>query len=231
MTVSGMAEESDLVRIVDDKDVGERLDVLVARVTQVGSRAHAAALIDQGGVTVDGVARPKSYRPPTGATVRIALEDEAPATLTAEDLPVPLAYEDAWLMVADKPPGMVVHPAKGHGGGTLVNALLGRGIAGGEAFRPGLVHRLDRDTSGLLVVAKDDAVQRALSAMIREHRIDRRYLALVHGNLPTDTGTIDAPIGRDLQRRKTMTVGGAANGRRSPTSRSSSGWETSPWSR
>jgi 23S rRNA pseudouridine1911/1915/1917 synthase len=143
--------------------------------------------------------------------LEVALPTDAlSAELEAEDLPVPVVYEDEWLLVADKPAGMVVHPARGHAGGTLVNALLGHGIAGGEAFRPGIVHRLDRDTSGLLLVAKDREIHRRLQALIRTRMIDRRYLALVHGNIAAPTGTIEAPIGRDQVRRKTMSVGGAA---------------------
>ncbi len=196
--------------IVGPEAAGERLDVIVSSLSAVGSRARAAALIDQGNVAVDGRLRPKSFRPPPGACISVSLAQPTPTIPAAEDLPVDVVYEDRWLLVVDKPAGMVVHPAKGHGTGTLVNALLGHGIAGGEEFRPGVVHRLDRDTSGLLVVAKDPAVHRRLAQMIRDRQVDRRYLALVHGNLSEEQGTIDAPIGRDPVRRKSMSVGGVA---------------------
>lgn len=161
---------------------------------------------------VQGAPRPKSFRVEAGQVIEVDLfpEEDVVKPPAAEDLAVPVVYEDEWLLVADKPAGMVVHPSKGHGAGTLVNALLGHGIAGGEEFRPGIVHRLDRDTSGLLLVAKDRQVHRRLGAMIRDRQVDRRYLALVHGDLTAPSGTIDAPVGRDPLRRKTMAVGGAA---------------------
>jgi 23S rRNA pseudouridine1911/1915/1917 synthase len=196
---------------VADEEEGQRLDVFVGRLSEVGSRSQAVSLLDAGAVSVDGQQRPKSFRLEAGQSVQVRVPGAAAEpVLEAERLDVPVVYEDEWLLVADKPAGMVVHPAKGHAGGTLVNALLGHGIAGGEGFRPGIVHRLDRDTSGLLLVAKDREVHRRLGRMIREREVDRRYLALVHGVLAAPTGTIDAPIGRDPARRKSMTVGGAA---------------------
>jgi 23S rRNA pseudouridine1911/1915/1917 synthase len=112
--------------------------------------------------------------------------------------------------VVDKPAGMAVHPSRGHSSGTLVHALLGHGLAGGEGFRPGVVHRLDKDTTGLLVVAKSTEVHRELVAMMRRRAVDRRYLALVHGGFACESGTIEAPVGRDPVRRKSMTIGGVA---------------------
>lgn len=165
-------------------------------------------------MTVDGEARAKSFRPAQGAVILVSrpalVAGAVEAAPAAEELAVTVLHEDEWLLVVEKPAGMVVHPSRGHGQGTLVNALLGRGIAGGDTFRPGIVHRLDKDTSGLLVVAKDAAVHRRLSEMIRKREVDRRYLALVHGGLATKHGTIDAAIGRDPARRKTMAVGGVA---------------------
>ncbi|MCL5942643.1 MAG: RluA family pseudouridine synthase [Actinobacteria bacterium] len=134
----------------------------------------------------------------------------AAPVLAVPALEVSVPYEDRWLLVADKPAGMVVHRSPGHAAGTLVDALRHHGLAGGEDFRPGIVHRLDRETSGLLIVAKDAGVHRRLQEMIRERRVDRRYLALIHGNPAAATGTIDAPVGRDPARRKTMVVGGVA---------------------
>jgi 23S rRNA pseudouridine1911/1915/1917 synthase len=119
-------------------------------------------------------------------------------------------YEDEWLLLADKPAGMVVHPSRGHSSGTLVHALLGHGLAGGEEFRPGVIHRLDKDTSGLLIVAKSAETHRRLLAMMRRRAIDRRYLALVHGGFAATSGTIEAPVGRDPARRKSMAIGGVA---------------------
>ncbi len=154
--------------------------------------------------------RAKSFRLSAGQRITVDLPEEPGSQPMAEDLPITVAYEDEWLLVVDKPAGMVVHPSRGHASGTLVNALYGRGIAGGDVSRPGIVHRLDRDTSGLLVVAKDTEVHRRLQQMIRERHVERKYLALVHGRLATQTGTIEAPVGRDPQRRMSMAVGGTA---------------------
>ncbi len=123
---------------------------------------------------------------------------------------VPVVYEDEWLLVVDKPVGMAVHPSRGHSTGTLVQELSGHGLAGGEEFRPGVVHRLDKDTSGLLIVAKSVEAHRRLVGMMQRRAVDRRYLALVHGSFAADTGTIEAPVGRDPVKRKSMTVGGLA---------------------
>lgn len=166
-------------------------------------------LVKDGLVTVDGKERAKSFVLSQGQTVRVNLPAPAPQDLVAEDLPVAVLYEDEWLLVVDKPAGMPVHPSRGHSSGTLVHALLGHGPAGGEHYRPGIVHRLDKDTSGLLVVAKSVDVHRRLVGMMRRREIDRRYLSLVHGSLAADSGTIEAPVGRDPVRRKSMTIGGA----------------------
>jgi 23S rRNA pseudouridine1911/1915/1917 synthase len=142
--------------------------------------------------------------------VTVTLVSAAPSALVAEDLAVSVLYEDEWLLIVDKPAGMAVHPSRGHTSGTMVHALLGHGIVGGEEFRPGIVHRLDKDTSGLLVVAKTVEVHRRLVAMMRRREADRRYLALVHGHFTSDTGTIEAPVGRDPVRRKSMAIDGVA---------------------
>lgn len=189
---------------------GDRLDVFAGGLDQVGSRSRAAHLIDAGVVTVDGVARTRSFRLAEGQLVVIVVGEQAPPDLSAEPVELSIPYEDRWLLVVDKPAGMVVHPAPGHPAGTLVNALLAHGAAGGEGHRPGIVHRLDRDTSGLLIVAKDEGVHRRLQRLLRERDIDRRYLALVVGEPGAATGTIQAPIGRDTRRRTAMAVGGAA---------------------
>lgn len=194
--------------IVPPDEAGGRLDVFLGRRAEMGSRSRVAALIRAGAVTVDGSSRAKSYVLSGGQRVHVALPHEAPPDLVAEEIPVSVVYEDAWLIVVDKPAGMPVHPSRGHDSGTLVHALLGHGLAGGESFRPGVVHRLDKDTTGLLIVAKSSDVHRELVAMMRRRAVDRRYLALVHGNFSCDSGTIDATVGRDPSRRTSMSVGG-----------------------
>lgn len=191
---------------------GRRLDVVMGEFEEVGSRARASLLIQQGAMLVDGILRPKSWRVAEGQRVSVDLTVLSVAALDAlsasPDIVVPVLYEDAYLLVVDKPAGLVVHPAPGHAQGTLVNALVGHGPAGGEAFRPGIVHRLDRDTSGLMLVAKEAGVQRSLSRMIRERQVERRYLALVRGHIRNDSGTIEAPVGRDERRRTAMAIAG-----------------------
>ena len=192
------------------EDAGGRLDAVLGRHPEMGSRSRVAGLIQSGAVTVDAVARAKSYLLAEGQTISVEVAGEAPLLLEPENLEVAVPYEDEWLLVVDKPAGMAVHPSPGHSSGTLVHGLLGHGLAGGEGFRPGVVHRLDKDTSGLLVVAKSAEVHRRLVAMMRERAVERRYIALVHGSFASDSGTIEAPIGRDPVRRKSMTIGGSA---------------------
>lgn len=196
--------------MVQPEEDGLRLDVILATRDEVGSRSQAALLCDRRAVTIEGRPRAKSTRVVSGQTISVALPEPVESAPVTGTTPVELAYEDHWLLVVDKPAGMVVHHAKGHTSGTLVDALVEHGPAGGESFRPGIVHRLDKGTSGLLLVAKDVGVHRKLQQMIRDRAVDRRYLALVHGDLAAPTGTIEAPIGRDPHRRKTMAVGGAA---------------------
>jgi 23S rRNA pseudouridine1911/1915/1917 synthase len=189
---------------------GGRLDVFLGGRAEVGSRSQVAALVRSGAVTVDGIPRAKSYVLSEGQVVAVTLVGQATLDLVPESLVVPVLYEDEWLLIVDKPAGMPVHPCRGHSSGTLVHALLGYGLAGGEDFRPGVVHRLDKDTTGLLVVAKSVEAHRLLVAMMRRRVVDRRYVALVHGSFATDSGTIEAPVGRDPSRRMSMTVGGIA---------------------
>jgi 23S rRNA pseudouridine1911/1915/1917 synthase len=196
--------------LVAPDDAGTRLDVVLGRRTEIGSRSQVVGAIRSGDVTVDGIARAKSYLLSEGQVVTVALPEETPLDLVPESLAVPVLYEDEWLLVVDKPAGMAVHPSRGHSSGTLVHALLGHGLAGGEDYRPGVVHRLDKDTTGLLVVAKSTEVHRQLVAMMRNRAVDRRYLALVHGSFANESGTIEAPVGRDPVRRKSMTIGGLA---------------------
>jgi 23S rRNA pseudouridine1911/1915/1917 synthase len=190
-----VAAASELKLRVPDEAAGTRLDRFLASVPEVGSRAAAERLLDGGGVLVDGEARPKSFRL-TGAE-QIELEPEAPvAPLEPEAVPLRVAWEDEHLLVVDKPAGVVVHPAPGHATGTLVHGLVGR-AAGGDEDRPGIVHRLDRDTSGLLVVARSEEAHGRLQRSIRERAVEREYAALVRGRPRSRAGRIDAPIGRD----------------------------------
>jgi 23S rRNA pseudouridine1911/1915/1917 synthase len=179
-------------------EAGERLDVFAGRL--VGSRARAQKLIDAGGVTVDGVVRPKRHLLAGGELVRIEEAEREPAR-PAEPARFGIAYEDEHLFVVDKPAGVVVHPGAGHADGTLVQALAGRVAGGDDPARPGVVHRLDRDTSGLLVLARSAPAHAALQQALRERRITREYVALVEGRPPARRGTIDAPLGRDRRVR------------------------------
>jgi 23S rRNA pseudouridine1911/1915/1917 synthase len=177
---------------------GERLDQFLAGA--LGSRAQAQRAIEAGRVTVDGAARPKRHRVAAGERVEIAPES-APQAGEADDVPFAVVWEDDCLLVVDKPAGVVVHPARGHRGGTLSQALAGRVAGGEDPARAGIVHRLDKDTSGLLVIAKSESVHRALQEAIRRREVRREYLALVEGCPPARSGTIDAPIGRDRRVR------------------------------
>jgi 23S rRNA pseudouridine1911/1915/1917 synthase len=174
----------------------ERLDRTVAGRPEVGSRALAERLIVGGAVLVDGETRAKSYRLEGGEDVVVELPAEAPP-LEAESMNLHVAWEDEHLLVVDKPAGIVVHPGVGHTTGTLVHGLIEHDAAGGDEDRPGIVHRLDRDTSGLLVVARSDEAHERLQEAIRRRQVERRYLALVKGTLRSRSGRIEAPIGRD----------------------------------
>jgi len=176
----------------------ERLDRFVASLPEVGSRAEAERLLAAGAVRLDGAVRPKSHRLQGGEVLEIEVPEESEADLEPEARDLRIAYEDEHLLVVDKPAGIVVHPSAGHGRGTLVNALLERGIAGGDvAERPGIVHRLDRGTSGLLVVARSEEAYGPLQELVRQRGVDRRYIALVRGRPRSRAGRIEAPIGRD----------------------------------
>src|SRR6266568_7647513 len=176
----------------------QRVDRYVADVTGM-SRSHVQKLISAGHLTADGISLKANAVIGPGTALRLLVPEPEPLDLTpAPDIPVRIAYEDEQLLVVDKPAGMVVHPSAGHSGGTLVQALLERGIAGGDVpERPGIVHRLDRDTSGLLVVARSQEAYARLQNLVRQRALDRRYLALVRGKPRSRTGRIEAPIGRD----------------------------------
>lgn len=196
---------------VDENKV--RLDRFLADRVPELSRSAAQRLIDHGQVTVNGEPVKASYKVRPGDRVVALLQAEKLTELVAEAIPLDIVYEDEALVVVDKPAGMVVHPALGHPGGTLVNALLaryprltaGRGEGGAET-RPGIVHRLDRDTSGLILVAKSEKARRALQQQFKERRVHKAYLALLAGHLQPAWGRIEAPIGRDPHHRQRMAV-------------------------
>jgi len=194
---------------VDEAGAGERLDRWLARVMPETSRARLQAVIAAGGVLVDGRAARPSLRLKAGQSVSVRLPAPRPADPLAEDIPITVVHEDRHLLVVDKPAGLVVHPGAGRASGTLVNALLHRvrDLSGvGGVLRPGIVHRLDRGTSGLLVVAKDDATHLALSRQFSGRTVEKEYLAVVLGVPRAAEGTIDVPIGRDPIHRQRMSV-------------------------
>ena len=188
---------------VGPEHAGERLDVFLAR--SVGSRSAAQRLIEGGAVLVDGRPRAKRHAVEEGERVSVGELAEEPQP-EAPPARFALAYEDEHLLVADKPAGVVVHPGAGHRSGTLVQALEGRVAGGDDPERPGVVHRLDRDTSGLLVLARSEPVHAALQRALRERRITREYVALVDGRPAARRGTIDAPLGRDRRVRTRMST-------------------------
>jgi 23S rRNA pseudouridine1911/1915/1917 synthase len=182
-----------------DEDAGARLDAFLAQHGAAPSRAAAQRLIEAGLVAVDDVARPKNHRMAGTETVTVArVEPPAPVPVEIE---LEFVYEDDDLLVVDKPAGLVTHPAPGHDGPTLAEALAGIAVGGDDPARAGIVHRLDRDTSGLLLVTKSEAAHAELQRMLKAREVRREYLALVEGLPDADSGTIDAPIGRDRVRR------------------------------
>ena len=186
-------------------EAGGRLDVILAARAGL-SRAAAQRLIEDGRVTVAGRPARKRHELRVAEDVVWQRGPEPPAALAAEDVPYGMVYEDDWLLVVDKPAGVVVHPAPGHEHGTLAQGLVEHGARGGHELRPGIVHRLDKDTSGLLIVAKGDRPYQALVAAMERRDIKRVYVTLLRGDLPQDDGTIDAPIGRHVRDRKRMSL-------------------------
>ncbi|MGI8845326.1 MAG: RluA family pseudouridine synthase [Thermoleophilaceae bacterium] len=188
-----------------EADAGLRLDAFVVARRLAPTRAAAQKAIADGRVTVSGSERAKSHRMVPGDIVEVSAP-EPPAAVAPEDVPFSVVLEDEHLMVIDKPAGVVVHPGAGSQVGTLAQALGDRVAGGDDPDRRGIVHRLDRDTSGLLVVARSEAVHAALQQMIRERAVQRRYLALVDGRPTARAGTIDAPLGRDRARRTAVST-------------------------
>jgi 23S rRNA pseudouridine1911/1915/1917 synthase len=182
---------------VPESAAGLRLDRFLAGLPEIGSRAAADTVLRSGRVLVDGAKRERSHRLTGSETVELELLETGAASLEPEDVPLRVAWEDEHLLVVDKPAGVVVHPAPGHASGTLVHGLLEHGAAGGEPDRPGIVHRLDRDTSGLLVVARSAEAHKRLQRLVRRRGLEREYVALVRGRPRSRRGRIEAPIGRD----------------------------------
>ena len=202
-----------------ESDAGGRLDAYLAANLEATTRSGAVKLIESGKVTIGGKVPAKNYKLRGGETVEVELPDPEPIELVAQDIPLDIVYEDSDVIVVNKPKGLVVHPAPGHPDGTLVNALLfhcGDSLSGiGGELRPGIVHRIDRDTSGLIIAAKNDLAHQGLSNQLQDHTLSRIYHCIVTGNLRENSGTVDAPIGRHPVDRKKMAV--VADGRRAVT--------------
>lgn len=192
------------------EDSGSRMDSFLASRLDGLTRSAAARLLEAGYVTLNGRPLTKNYRLTGGEEISAELPDPTETEVRAQEIPLDVVYEDDDVIVVNKPVGLVVHPAPGHPDGTLVNALLhhcGDSLSGvGGEKRPGIVHRIDRDTSGLIIAAKNDAAHLGLAAQLSDHTLARTYECLVAGNLKEDSGTVDAPIGRHPTDRKRMTV-------------------------
>ncbi|MBE6800737.1 MAG: RluA family pseudouridine synthase [Ruminococcaceae bacterium] len=203
-----MIQENEYI-IVDDV-VGLRLDKAVTVLCEAISRNAVQQLIDDGNILVNGVAVNKKYSVKKNDVVTVLLPELKELSIEAENIPLDIVYEDEHLLVVNKPKGMVVHPAAGNYNGTLVNALLyhcGSSLSGiNGVIRPGIVHRIDKDTSGLLIVAKNDTAHKGLAEQIKDHSFTREYKTVVVGNVKDNEGTIDAPIGRHPKDRKKQAV-------------------------
>lgn len=195
--------------VVDAENVGTRLDKILSQSLDL-TRSAVQKCIDEGNVFVNDNEISKNYKCKLGDKIIITVPDAKPMEAKAENIPLDIVYEDDDLLVVNKPKGMVVHPANGNWEGTLVNALLyhcGDSLSGiNGVIRPGIVHRIDKDTSGLLIVAKNDMAHLGLAEQIKEHSFSRAYEAVVYGNIKEDSGTINAPIGRNPKDRKKMAV-------------------------
>ncbi|EFM12844.1 pseudouridine synthase, RluA family [Paenibacillus curdlanolyticus YK9] len=204
-------DNASLEWVVEVDEAGERLDKYVTEsfADSAVSRTQIQEWIKSGAVLVNGTEAKAKHRLEAGDVITVEVPEPEPAEIIAEPIPLNIVYEDEDVIVINKQRGLVVHPAPGHHSGTVVNALMYHcqdlsGING--SIRPGIVHRIDKDTSGLLMAAKNDAAHASLSAQLKEHTVTRKYIALVHGNLPHDRGTVDAPIGRDSRDRKMFAV-------------------------
>lgn len=204
-------EQEPMIFAVDELHAGERLDKYVTESMEEGevSRTQVQEWIKSGAVVVNGREVKANYKLTVADVVTVIIPEPEAALIEAQPIPLEVVYEDGDVIVVNKPRGMVVHPAPGHYNGTLVNALMYHctdlsGING--ILRPGIVHRIDKDTSGLIMAAKNDLAHASLAAQLKEHSVTRKYMALVHGNMPHEQGTVDAPIGRDPKDRKLFTV-------------------------
>ena len=197
-------------RILTADQPGERADALIARLIPDLTRSAAQRLLEEGAVTREGSPVKKNYKTVPGDVFQVELPEPQPVEVLPQDIPLDVVYEDSDVIVVNKPVGLVVHPAPGHPDGTLVNALLyhcGDSLSGiNGKLRPGIVHRIDRDTSGLIIAAKNDRSHLALAAQLQDHTLARVYEAVAVGGLKEDTGTVDAPIGRHPVDRKKMAV-------------------------
>jgi len=208
VTTSRSSESADVRRFLVEKDPNDRLDSFLADRLRI-SRSRVAELVEQGLITVDGRVARKSHRLRVGQVVEATIPPPPAVSVQPEPIPIDIVYEDEHLAVVDKPAGLVVHPAAGHPSGTLVNALLyrlGRLSSIGAPTRPGIVHRLDKDTSGLMIVARQDETHHSLVRALAARRVRRGYIAATWGHVQQDVLTIDRPIGRDPRNRKRMAV-------------------------
>ena len=203
----------------NQEEAGTRVDAWLAAHLEDVTRSAAQRLLEEGKVTCGGRALAKNYKVTGFETLEVELPDPVPVDVVPQEIPLDIVYEDADVIVVNKPKGLVVHPAPGHPDGTLVNALMfhcGDSLSGvGGELRPGIVHRIDRDTSGLIIAAKNDFAHQGLAAQLQDHTLARIYECIVIGNLRADSGTVDAPIGRHPVDRKKQAV--VANGRNAVT--------------
>lgn len=201
---------NEIVLSVEDNLAGQRLDKVIVSLCPQFSRSHIQKMLEDGAISVNGASALKGYKTNAGDVIRIAPPKPRKLEAEAENIPLDIVYEDDDLLVVNKPRGMVVHPAVGNYNGTLVNALIyhcGDSLSGiNGVIRPGIVHRIDKDTSGLLIVAKNDFAHERLAAQIKDHNFKREYRAVVHGRMKDVQGTVNAPIGRNPNDRKKMCV-------------------------
>lgn len=195
---------------ISPEDGEERIDKWISNTLQSLSRSYIQKLIKDNLVFVNDKPQKASYRIKVDDEIRFQIPDAAEPDISAEDIPLSILYEDEDLLVVDKPKGMVVHPAPGHLNGTLVNAVMFHcqdNLSGiGGVMRPGIVHRIDKDTTGSLIICKNDMAHQKIASQLKEHSITRKYRAIVHGGMSVSEGCIDAPIGRDIKDRKKMAV-------------------------
>ena len=197
---------------------GIRLDKYISKMCPDLSRTQAQRLILDGQVTVNGNPEKASYKLSAGDRVLVKIPPLTPSHLAPENIPMPILYEDDDILVVDKPAGLIVHPAPGHTGHTLVNAVLSHlGTLSDDVQRPGIVHRLDKDTSGVMVIARNPVAHENLAAQFKQHTVKKVYLALVIGQVTPEEGIIEAPIGRDSGDRKKMAISGESRGRKALT--------------